>query len=321
MILTREEKTQLLKRFPPLELSYENILHKKVSADVYMLIPAGQKAFAWFTYWLDKNVCFLLLLNEKNNIYDIKHYPLCFDSCLALNTVVYGTLFRNNNLAHFACEQLFYYKNTQVDHYNLVQKLELLQELFTVHVKQVAYTTDFLILGLPIIKTNYDHALACINGLAYKIYGIQMMCNTSMCNTSMCNSNSNQIIGIYKFNKPSFPEAIFHVKALFGADIYELYTLDQEAPYGTAMIPSYKCSVMMNSLFRHIKENVNLDLLEESDDEEEYENTQADKFVNLEQTYPMRCVYMRKFRKWQPVEVVDAKVKVCSAKEAHLLEN
>jgi hypothetical protein len=77
----------------------------------------------------------------------------------------------------------------------------------------------------------------------------------------------------------------------------------------------------MNSLFRHIKENVNLDLLEESDDEEEYENTQADKFVNLEQTYPMRCVYMRKFRKWQPVEVVDAKVKVCSAKEAHLLEN
>ena len=39
---------------------------------------------------------------------------------------------------------------------------------------------------------------------------------------------------------------------------------------------------MMNSLFRTIKENDNLDLLEESDDDEEFENIQIDKFVNLE---------------------------------------
>ena len=32
--------------------------------------------------------------------------------------------------------------------------------------------------------------------------------------------------------------------------------------------------LMMNSLFRTIKENNNLDLLEESDDEEEFENIQ-----------------------------------------------
>ena len=38
----------------------------------------------------------------------------------------------------------------------------------------------------------------------------------------------------------------------------------------------------MNSLFRNIKENRNLDLLEESDDEEEFENTSLDKFVDLD---------------------------------------
>ena len=35
----------------------------------------------------------------------------------------------------------------------------------------------------------------------------------------------------------------------------------------------------MNTLFRNIKENQNLDALEESDDEEEFENISLDKFV------------------------------------------
>ena len=41
--------------------------------------------------------------------------------------------------------------------------------------------------------------------------------------------------------------------------------------YDIACIPDYKTSVMMNSLFRDIKENRNLDFLEESDSEEEFE--------------------------------------------------
>ena len=40
--------------------------------------------------------------------------------------------------------------------------------------------------------------------------------------------------------------------------------------YKVACIPNYKTSMMMNALFRNIKENRNLDLLEESDDEEEF---------------------------------------------------
>ena len=41
---------------------------------------------------------------------------------------------------------------------------------------------------------------------------------------------------------------------------------------------------MMNTLFRDIKENRNLDV-EESDDEEEFENISLDKFVNLDKKY------------------------------------
>jgi len=349
------DKKQLLARFPPLELSYENVLHKKVSADLYMLIPVGQKAFVLFTYWQDKNVCLVLLLNAQNNICDIKLFSACFDAKLVLGTVIYGTIFSHNNLTHFTCEDLFYYKGTNVDKgtnitkganiskganitkgtNRFLHKLAILSQMFQTDIKQIAYTSEFLILGLPIMKKNYEHALACINGLPYKIHGI----NFISCNSTL----DNYVLGIYKFHTPNLPEAIFTVKPLLSEDIYELYcqaynigpsnigpsnigpsNIDPSniVPYNSiAFIPSYKCSIMMNSLFRHIKENANLDLLEESDTEDEYENTNISKFVDLEKSYKMRCVYMRKFRKWQPIEVVDEKTPVNSYKEIQALEN
>ena len=44
-----------------------------------------------------------------------------------------------------------------------------------------------------------------------------------------------------------------------------------------ALIQDYKTSILMNKLFRNIKENDNLDLLIESDDEDEFEDVDEDK--------------------------------------------
>lgn len=52
----------------------------------------------------------------------------------------------------------------------------------------------------------------------------------------------------------------------------------------------------MNSLFRKIKENKNLDLLEESDSEEEFENTTLEKYVDLNKSYIIECFYNKKFK-------------------------
>ena len=52
-------------------------------------------------------------------------------------------------------------------------------------------------------------------------------------------------------------------------------------PAKLACIPDFTTSVKMNKLFRNIKENKNLDALEESDDEEEFEDTSEDKYVDL----------------------------------------
>ena len=96
---------------------------------------------------------------------------------------------------------------------------------------------------------------------------------------------------------------LFKVKADLAADKYHLYEPADNKLIGTALVSTYKTSVLLNSLFRHIKENANLDLLEESDDEDEFENTHLDKFVDLDKTVLMECVFSKRFQKWQPVAI------------------
>ena len=55
--------------------------------------------------------------------------------------------------------------------------------------------------------------------------------------------------------------------------------------------------------FRIIKENKNLDYLEESDDETEFEDNNEEKFVHLNKSYNMTCVLNNKFKKWTPISV------------------
>ena len=62
---------------------------------------------------------------------------------------------------------------------------------------------------------------------------------------------------------------------------------------------------MMNKLFRNIKENNDLDALEESDDENEFENPNIDKFVDLTKSYKMLCNFNTKFKKWVPIKITD----------------
>ena len=74
--------------------------------------------------------------------------------------------------------------------------------------------------------------------------------------------------------------------------------------YSYAVIPDYKTSTMMNDIFRNIKENDNLDALEESDDEEEFENINEDKFISLDMVKIMECSFNIQHSKWSPIKVV-----------------
>ena len=99
----------------------------------------------------------------------------------------------------------------------------------------------------------------------------------------------------------------FKKKWFFGSKITLLWyrmsvnqhwTGSNEIKHSKALVKTYKISVLLNSLFRNIKENQCLDALEESDDEEEFENISLDKYVDLNKKYIMKCEYNFSFKKW-----------------------
>jgi len=110
-----------------------------------------------------------------------------------------------------------------------------------------------------------------------------------------------------RMNNKQYPiyERIFSIRPDLQNDIYHLRDPANKSLIGTAYIPDYKTSVMMNKLFRNIKENANLDSLEESDSDDEFENDRVDKFVYLDREYTMTCVYNHKFKKWVPLRVIE----------------
>jgi hypothetical protein len=318
----------ILVRFPSIKLSYDKIIHTtNVYSDLYSIIPKGNKYYLWITYKNDKNVCLLLSISRTGTIQHIENYSLCFSDCLALGqgTILYGTCFDLNGYRHFTCEDIYYYQGKKLDLMPCVSKLELLDNLFTYYIHPKVYSIKSVIVGIPIYTRNINEANDICKILPYKVYGIRHHTYSGVWSN-----------GITIVKEKS--EGIFKVKANIQQDIYELYCYDggnvndkplgnvndkplgNAIPYGIAFIPDYKSSVMMNTLFRNIKENRNLDLLEESDDEEEFEDVREDKFVYLDKTYYMKCVYNTRFKKWQPIEVIREKSKLITMKEASLLE-
>jgi hypothetical protein len=300
----------ILGRFPFIKLSYDKIIHTKVYADLYSIIPKGNKYYLWITYKNDKNVCLLLSISKSGTIQNIETYSLCFSDCLAMGqgTILYGTVFEVDGFKHFSCEDIYYYQGKRIEMMQCLTKLDLLRNMFMYYINPKVYSKQSIVVGLPIYKTDLTEAQETCKSLPYKVYGIRH---------HLYNNVWSQGLVIVKEKA----EGIFKVKANIQQDIYELYCYDDnEKPYGITLIPDYKTSVMMNSLFRNIKENRNLDLLEESDDEEEFENIREDKYVSLDKMYHMKCIYNSRFKKWQPVEVIKDKARIIMRKEATLME-
>lgn len=293
---------KILKNFPGIELSYEkNIYNKILSTKYYFSIPKGRKYFAWFHYYNNNPVCYLLCLNRNKRSFDtIELSSCCFDNllCCGKGTLLYGTIFLIKNKKFFNIEDIYYFKNKDVSNSNTESKLNFFHLLFNKYIKQVSYQDNDIIFGLPIITKNKQHLLNTLKTIDYDIYSIQGR------NSSGPYYNKKIII-----KKELY--ATFLIKPTIDFDIYHLYCLNninEYIKYDTAYINSYKTSVFMNGLFRNIKENKNLDLLEESDDEDEFENVSPDKYVYLEKSFLIKCLYSYKFKMWIPIEKSDTKV-------------
>jgi hypothetical protein len=150
-------------------------------------------------------------------------------------------------------------------------------------------------LGVPYMSVDMNDCIRMKNLLPYNVYCIQH---------KKYNWNNKKVY--FSFIKNNIYKTInihFEVKADVQNDVYYCYYNNSDEPYCALYIPDIKTSVMMNNLFRIIKENDNLDALEESDDEEEFENINDDKYVLKNKKLVMDCAYNAKFRKWYPINI------------------
>ena len=286
----------ILKRFPHLELPYEQICHKKVYGDTYTAIAKGKKSFLWFTYYKNKNTCFIIDINYKNgSVQNIYEHTTCFDNQLSLGTILYGTVTTHNNIKYFIANDIFYFLGKDLSNLNFSQKLCVLNNLFDNYIKQQIYNIKHLVITLPLIHTNYDLFIKQLSNIPYIVHCI------------LIRNLFGETIYTNCLHKPPIKHSvIFNVKPTLLNDIYELYYDDNgETLYDIAYVPTYKSSVMLNNIFRNIKENNNLDTLEESDDEDEFQNIAEDKFVYLDRQFKMSCDYSVKFKKWVPIHIVE----------------
>ena len=284
-----------------------NITNLSNTLDYYILYPKGRRGYLWFTYYKKEMLCLLIFINSKkfddisNEFYK---YEINYDNTLCYNNVLLiGTYFykynNNKSLQHYYVIDSvlnYNYYNSIISANNnnncFNSKLNLCKKVVQ------AITNSTFNINLGIILDNYDSIFKIIYKLNYDIYCVACYSNNKYLGNFILNIQLSKTINKnetnYGYN--------FKVTASITPDIYNLYILEnnKEIFYEYALIDSYKTSVFMNDLFRKIKENKNLDLLEESDDEEEFENIDLEKYVDLGKTYIIECFYNKKFKKWVP---------------------
>lgn len=343
--LSDAQLSQLSDRFPDFELSYETISHTKVSSsyNVATAIPNGKKVFLWFTFCGPNEVCYLFELNKEKRVTKGRLLDIQFEMKLALETVLYGSCVtdENNEITAIIVDDILYYKGVSLNDTDIIHKLSMLNKTFNQITKQdrslPIYLSIFWEININETMESYPNTISSeiFDTIPYNIHHIQYRCayeKRPFVNVFMNKklnvinlppqtrhvSNPLDDISLIPFkmslhkSQYNYP-MVFQVMADIQFDIYHLFIYgrnNQRVYYNVAYIPNYKTSVFMNSLFRKIRENDNLDYIEESDDDDDFQNIDADKYVDIHKVLYMECNFNHKFKKWVPNRVVSRREKI-----------
>jgi hypothetical protein len=322
----------LLRRFPSFELSYETISHKKVFNDNYNLaiyIPNGIKYFLWFSFYENKDVCYLMELNRDKKICKVSIINTIFHNSLSIGTILYGTIIEHTSMQkNFVVEDIYYYKGIPLHNICFGEKLGFISNLFDkMVVQQFPEQNNYglsCVVTLPFMQWSTNATVEHFDTPAYLTKYIQyrslnkilpylnvltksslnyftkkIIQGPSNANTTITRSCENDtpcfdtIKFVVDFKKSQYNlHSVFKVIPDLQFDIYHLLAYNNTSTtkfvyYNVAFIPNYKTSVFMNSLFRNIRENSNIDYIEESDSEDDFQ-----------------------FKKWVPIKIAEPKTKI-----------
>jgi hypothetical protein len=321
--------TDILDRFPHIELSYETFVHKKVyHPAIVVAIPYGVKHYLWVTFGTESAkpyTCYSLELNRAKKIVNVTELPHAdWYARYAHGTILYGTWVQST----FVVEDLYYYRGIYLRNVNCVNRLKYLYDLFTdihsytnIRLAQLfvahseAQIHDYkTITGTPAhhLQVRHTENVAPYLNITIDRHGVVQLSDQTISSVSTPLPKKNIVPDFYR---PQYKlPTTFIVRADIQPDIYSLFTSGNEY-FGVAYIPSYQKSIFMNSLFRRIRENKCIDSAEDSEDESEFENTAPDKYVDLSKSLCMECIFSMKFKKWIPTKIMPEKSPVVSMNE------
>ena len=302
--LSEDDKKILIAEFiVPNNIPVLGKMSPTLSGDIFVVIPKGIKSLGWITFRNGENVFIVLLLNDKNVIYDAIIYPLLFldGEKDVIDTLFFGTFFNCNGLEYLSCERILK-SPSPIPDYKFPEEHFLL--IYST-IKKIKNDISSIIMGMPVIKYNYLQTMSCIDNLPYLVEDVVIYKKNDILTNSYDAS-------IFKVNKSQSDHNIFDIRSTDDNDIYHIY--DNSTFVGIAHIPSYKSSVMMNYAFKKRNNYSNLDALEESEDEAVGEDKAMgeDEAVGEDETireiyqssHKMKCIYNKRFNKWQPIELL-----------------
>jgi len=275
-----------------------------------------------------------IMIADKNVSYD-----------LCIGTLLYGTVVEENERSFFVIEDIIQYKGYLLGNIPFSKKIVYLYDMLENHLIIHAQTSLLFALPYmwdiessdeSSILTHYEKDK---NNVYYTSHHIQLRkwneisphlnipLNKIISKSENDSGNGNAGTAIIPkipkimssipmhpitmdYKKPQYRySCVFSVCADIQFDVYHLYACGKNNSlvyYNIAGIPTLKTSIFMNGLFRKIKENKNIDYIEESDDEDDFEDTSEDKYVDLNKNLLIECVFHFKFKKWVPVKVAHA---------------
>ena len=334
----------LLARFSTFELSYETVSHKKVcdNDSIAVAIPLGRKYFLWFTYHESgsESICYVLGLDKDKQICSVAEYKeFPCQKGFSLGTIVYCTLVVKDDASPpvYVAEDIYQFRGTALHNLSFGDRLGFLRD-FVQSVPSVALPIMWFVRSGSLLSPAIPADLEKRAGYtAHHIQYREVKRVAPYINVAIPKKGVKEVgiassaevaqklhatavldpLPTFDYGKPAFRyPATFHVMADAQLDLYHLYAYggisrdgqSGKVYCGLAGIQSYKTSVFMNRVFRRIRENENLDLAEESEDEADFENMDANKFVDLDKAAQIECLFSTRHKKWIPVKLSTDKI-------------
>ena len=296
---------------PSFELSYGLDRHSKVAPDLFMLAPKGQRVIIAFLSRPDGDSCYICKLDRHSNVCRYTRVLASFSRELCAGTLLYGVIPSLGSCGSniVLIEDVIHWMGKPVTRDNLVRKCAILEELFQRHLG-AAPSTRYLDFALPVWANSLEDARSLSASLGYEARAILGFSSRARGMRPLAATQFQEPVAVSRVPSPMkaqiLDQAVLVCKALEAQDSYALFARAERGELvsaGHAAVNTIATSVLLNGIFRRIKENSNLDLLEESDSDDEFECVAPDKYVDLNKSVVMMCSFNSMQAAWAPVSV------------------